>query len=172
MTVPKHPVGVAPVARPPVPQDIGTARQLWWGVVAFGLVQLAAGFFVAYGQREELRRQALEQMKTGDAAAAADLALLSGFVFLGLGGAMISGLVLVVIHLFERGEQWARTVLNILGGWLVFTAVNTLFTISAMTGLASLVAGGASIVQSVLAGGAIYLSHRPDSTAYFLMNRR
>jgi predicted membrane channel-forming protein YqfA (hemolysin III family) len=85
-------------------------------------------------------------------------------VLIGLG---VAALASVIVHQFGRGKPWARTVLTVLGAWVVVIGVGALLAIEAVAGTASLVAGGASIVQAVLAVGAIYLSHRPDSTAYF-----
>ncbi|MGW4088268.1 hypothetical protein [Nocardia sp. NPDC004750] len=90
-------------------------------------------------------------------------------VLIGLG---LSALALVIVHQFGRGKPWARTVLTVLGAWSVVIGVGALLAIDAVTGTASLVAGGASIVQGVLAVGAIYLSHRPEATAYFQPGRR
>ncbi|MEV0297963.1 hypothetical protein [Nocardia sp. NPDC050710] len=170
-----YPVGVGPAPRPPMPEDVRTARQLWWGVVGFGVVQLAASMVAATGQRREFAEKMFDQMRESDpnaTMAGADLLVLVAFVFVVLFGLVITGLALLFVYQFGRGKLWARTLLTIVGVWLVLMAVGTLFALDAVSGVASLVAGGASIVQGVLAGGAIYLGHRPDSTAYFVMNRR
>ncbi|MET7773840.1 hypothetical protein [Nocardia sp. NPDC005366] len=166
---------LGPPPRPPVPEDIRTARQLWWGVVGFGVVQLTASLLSAVGQRREFTEQMLEQMRETDpnaTVAFADLLVLIVFVVVVLIGLTVTGLGLLFVYLFGCGKLWARTLLTFVGVWLVMMALGTLFTLNAVGGVASLIAGGAAIVQGVLAGGAIYLGHRPESTAYFLMNRR
>ncbi|WP_054815961.1 hypothetical protein [Nocardia arizonensis] len=173
----QYSVRLEPAPRPPMPEDVRTARQLWWAVVAFGIVQLAASMVVAMGRRREFAEQMLDQMRTADpnttaTLASVDLLVLVAFGFVVIFGVVTTALGLLFIHFFGRGKLWARTLLTIVGVWLVLMAAGTLFALDAVTGISSLVAGGAAIVQGVLAGGAVYLGHRPDSTAYFLMNRR
>ncbi|MER7452150.1 hypothetical protein ABTW96_17885 [Nocardia beijingensis] len=168
------PFAAGPV-RPPMPEDVGTARQLWWGVVGFGVVQLIASIVAALDQRRSFAEEVFEQARTQDpqvTMASAELMVSLVYVVVVLIGLGLSALALVIVHQFGRGKPWARTVLTVLGAWSVVIGVGALLAIDAVTGTASLVAGGASIVQAVLAAGAIYLSHRPDATAYFQPGRR
>ncbi|WP_254190717.1 hypothetical protein [Nocardia noduli] len=170
-----YPVSVGPPPRPPMPEDVRTAWQLWWGVIGFGVVQLTASMIAALGQRQDFGEQILEQLRETDpntTPAFADAMVLVVFVMVVLVGLVITGLGILFVYMFGRGKLWARTLLTVVGVWLVFMAVGTLFTLDTVGGVATLVAGGASIVQGVLAGGAIFLGHRRDSTAYFLVNRR
>lgn len=171
----QYPVSLGPPPRPPMPEDVRTARQLWWSVVVLGVIQLSASMVVAIGQRRELAKQMLDQMRTSDpnaSAAAADLLVTLTFGAVVIFGAVVTGIGVLFVYFFGRGKLWARTILTVVGVWLVLMAVGTLFALDAVSGIASLVAGGAAIVQGVVAGGAVYLGHRPDSTAYFVMNRR
>ncbi|MFI2281920.1 hypothetical protein [Nocardia beijingensis] len=168
------PFAAGPV-RPPMPEDVGTARQLWWGVVGFGVVQLIASIVAALDQRRSFAEEVFEQARMQDpqvTMASAELMVSLVYVVVVLIGLGLSALALVIVHQFGRGKPWARTVLTVLGAWSVVIGVGALLAIDAVTGTASLVAGGASIVQAVLAAGAIYLSHRPDATAYFQPGRR
>ncbi|MBH0778339.1 hypothetical protein [Nocardia bovistercoris] len=171
----QYPVGAGPTPRPPVPEDVRTARQLWWAVAAFGVVQLTASLVVASGQRDELADEAFETLRASDPTATeatADLMVIGVFGLAAIAGVIITAFALLFIHFFWRGKLWARTLLTFVGVWLVIIGVATLFALESVDGIAALVAGGAAIVQGVLAGGALYLGHRPDSNAYFLMNRR
>ncbi|MFI7001554.1 hypothetical protein [Nocardia sp. NPDC050175] len=168
------PVGAAP-SPAPMPVDVGTARQLWWGVIGFGVVQLIASVVAALSQRHTFAKQVFDQAREKDpqvTLASAELMVALVYVvvvFIGLGVAVLA---LLIVHQFARGKLWARTMLTIVGAWLVVIGVGALFAFGAVAGAASLVAGGAAIVQAVLAGGSIYLSHRPEATAYFQMSRR
>lgn len=166
----------APAQQPPMPEDVRTARQLWWGVSGVGLVQLTASIFAGMNQRKDFAEQVFDQMRETDPAYTMEQADKLALVALVFGGAVLGlalvGLTLLFAHLMARGRFWARAVLTVMGTWLVLIALLNLFAIGSVTGVAVLVAGGAAIVQGVLAGGAIYLMHRKESTAYFLAHRR
>ncbi|WP_174183548.1 hypothetical protein [Nocardia barduliensis] len=168
------PFAAGPV-RPPMPEDVGTARQLWWGVVGFGVVQLIASIVAALDRRRAFAEEVFEQARVQDpkvTMASAELMVSLVYVVVVLIGLGVAALALVVVYQFGRGKPWARTVLTVLGAWVLVLGVGALFAIDAVTGTASLIAGGASIVQAVLAVGAIYLSHRPEATTYFQPGRR
>ncbi|MFG1790026.1 hypothetical protein [Nocardia sp. NPDC049149] len=175
MTNLPRPIGAAPPPQAPMPVDVGTARQLWWGVVGFGVVQLVASVVAALSQRHTFAKQVFDQAREKDpqvTLASAELMVALVYVVVVLIGLVVAVVALVIVHQFARGKLWARTLLTIAGVWLVVIGVGALFAFNAVTGTASLVAGGAAIVQAVLSGGAIYLSHRPEATAYFQMSRR
>jgi hypothetical protein len=158
-----------------MPEDVGTARQLWWGVIGFGVVQLIASIVAALDRRRTFAEEVFEQARVQDpqvTLASAELMVSLVYVFVVLLGLGVAALASVIVYQFGRGKPWARTVLTVLGAWVVVIGVGALLAIEAVTGTASLVAGGASIVQAVLAAGAIYLSHRPESTTYFQLGRR
>ncbi|MEU8896646.1 hypothetical protein [Nocardia sp. NPDC048505] len=168
------PPGVPPP--PAMPEDVRTARQLWWGVALVGIVQLIASILAATGQQTDLPEQVLEQMRKSDPAATLEQAERMTSVMLIIGGAVVglglAALTVLLAHLMARGKFWARAILTVVGIWTVCTALVNLFALGSITGPAIVVAGGASIVQGVIAGGAVFLMHRKDSTAYFLANRR
>jgi hypothetical protein len=175
VTNPHLPINVGPLPKPTAPEDLRTTRQLWWGVVGFGVVQLAASIITAVQQRHDFAEQMYDQVKADDpnfTMATAELMVQFAFAFAVMLGLAIAAVALLIAHQLVRGKLWARTLLTIVGIWLVLIAIGTMFALGSVTGAASLVAGGAAIVQGVLAAGATYLSHRPDSTAYFQMNRR
>ncbi|WP_068052707.1 hypothetical protein [Nocardia xishanensis] len=171
MTNYPRPMGVVPVPhRPPMPEDIRTARQLWWAIIGFGVVQLVGTVLTSLQRRADLDQRMFDQGKAGDpnfAMATAELLVSLMLVAMVLAGLALAAGAFAVVHQFGRGKLWARTVLAVLAVWLVLGAVAALFALDAVTGVASLVAGGAAIVQGVLAGGALFLSFRPDSTTYF-----
>ncbi|MEU2255483.1 hypothetical protein [Nocardia xishanensis] len=171
MTNYPRPMGVVPVPhRPPMPEDIRTARQLWWGIIGFGVVQLVGTVLTSLQQRDDLDQRMFDQGKAGDpnfAMATAELLVSLMLVVMVLAGLALAAGAFAVVHQFGRGKLWARAVLTVLAVWLVLGAVAALLALDAVTGVASLVAGGAAIVQGVLAGGALFLSFRPDSTNYF-----
>ncbi|MFX0579721.1 hypothetical protein [Nocardia nepalensis] len=129
----------------------------------------------AVQQRGELAQKMYDQVHASDpnfTMPSAELMVSLAFVVGVVIGLALAALALLFVHQFVRGKLWARTLLTAIGVWLVLVAVGTMFALESVTGAASLVAGGAAIVQGVLAAGAVYLSHRPDSTAYFRMTRR
>lgn len=157
-----------------MPADVATARQLWWGVIGLGVVQLIASLVDVAGRREEFVADMVEQLRTTEAQftpAAIDLLVTMAFVLSGVLGLGFAALGLLIVHQLAKGRAWARTVLTFAGVWLVFTGLGTLFAIDAVEGIASLVAGAAAIVQAVLAGGAIYLCHRKDAANWFQVRR-
>ncbi|WP_227997237.1 hypothetical protein [Nocardia australiensis] len=175
MTNPYPPTQFGPLPKPALPEDVRTARQLWWGVVGFGVLQLGGSMLAAVGQRHDFAKQMFDQVKAEDPGftmATADLMVQLAFVVAILLGLVVAALGLVIAHQLVRGKLWARTLLTVVAVWLVLIAIGTMFTLGSISGAGSLVAGAAAIVQGVLAAGATYLSHRPDSTAYFQMNRR
>ncbi|MFI6952057.1 hypothetical protein ACIBJI_01150 [Nocardia sp. NPDC050408] len=172
---PRGPIVGPPRPRPEPPEDIRTARQLWWGVIGFGILQMIGSVVAAFQQRKDFAQKMYDQVHVGDpnfTMANAELMVSLAFVVAVVIGLALAAFALLFVHQFVRGKLWARTLLTAVGVWLVLVAVGTLFALEAVTGAASLLAGGAAIVQGVLAAGAVYLSHRPDSTAYFQLNRR
>lgn len=158
-----------------MPEDVGTARQLWWVIAGLGVVYTAAGIATMTGQREELSKQFLDEMHKTDpdiAASTADLMVFAAYGLAGVLGVLLAGLTVLIAHQLGRGKRWARTVLTIVSVWLVLGAITTMFAFSSVSGVATMVAGGTAIVQGVLAAGAAYLSYRPESTKYFELNRR
>ncbi|MFF2085039.1 hypothetical protein ACFVVM_14790 [Nocardia sp. NPDC058176] len=159
----------------PMPEDVGTARQLWWAIAGLGVVYTVAGIATMSGQREELSKQFLDEMHKTDpniSASTVDLMVLAAYGLTGVVGVLLAGLTVLIAHQLGRGKRWARTVLTIVSVWLVLGAITTMFTFSAVSGVSTMVAGGTAIVQGVLAAGAAYLSYRPESTKYFELNRR
>ncbi|MGW4351274.1 hypothetical protein ACWELJ_04210 [Nocardia sp. NPDC004582] len=155
----------------PVPEDVGTACQLWYAALGVGLVQLIASLIAQFGQRNELARQMFDQVKEQQPAvtlAQVEVWAAVVFVLVAVFWLVLSGAGVAVVWQLGRGKNWARAVLTGFGIFLVLGAAGTLFGLGAKEGgVAALVAGGAGIVQAVLAGGAVFLCYRSESEAYF-----
>lgn len=165
----------APPPPPPRPVDVGTAQQLWWGIAGVGIVQVIASAILGLQQKATLAEQMradLEQAGQPAGETTAEFMVTIALALAVLVGFAVAGLGLLFAHHLGKGKLWARTLLTVAGVWLVLMALGTLFALDTVSGGAALVAGGATLVQGVLAAGAIFLAYRPDSTAYFLMNRR
>ncbi|KAF0848940.1 hypothetical protein [Nocardia caishijiensis] len=160
---------------PPVPEDVGTAKQLWFAVAGLGVVYTGASVAAMAGQRGELSKQFLDEMHKTDPnipASTVDLLVTAALVLTVIIGVLLAGVTAAVAHQLGRGKSWARTVLTVVAVWLGIGAVATMFSFTGDTGVAVMVSGGTSIVQGVLAVGAAYLCFRPDSIGYFQKNRR
>lgn len=157
----------------PVPIDVATAYQLWWGVVGFGFVNLLGSLALMFGERSSLAEQLLKDVTARDpnlklTQDSVELMVFAGMALVAVIGLVVGAVALVIGYQMRRGRQWARTLLTMIGVLLVILAVPNLLGLAAPDSAAMLVIGGASIVQAVLAAGAIYLIHRKESNAYFL----
>ncbi|WP_369638672.1 hypothetical protein [Nocardia sp. JMUB6875] len=161
---------VPPAVSRPSPEDVRTACQLWYAALGVGLVQLIASLIAQFGQRHELAQEMFDQVK--DKQAGVTLAQVQGwmlivFVLVALFWLVLTGAAVAVVYQLGRGKNWARALLTGFGVFLVLGAAGTLFGFGAKEGAAALVAGGAGIVQAVLAGGAVFLCYRSESEAFF-----
>lgn len=157
-------------AEPEMPDDIATARQLWWAIIGLGLARMVVLIIDLIGQRREFTDQLVEQMRSSNPEVTPEMIesmMPVVFVVFGVIGVVAAIVGAVVVHQLARGKLWARVLLTFVGVWLIFMAISSMFSLDAITGPASLIGGGATIVQGVLAAGAIYLCHRPDSVRYF-----
>ena len=165
-----HPV---PSGQAPAPVDVDTAYQLWWGVVGFGVVNMLASLWTLLGDRDRYATQLREDMIARDAKAVLSHET-AKIVFVGsLGvavvlGLVIAGVVWLIAYRMRKGRNWARQVLTFIGVLLVFFAAPALFGLGAGHGAAGWIAGAASIVEAVLAAGAIFLMYRKGANGYFL----
>lgn len=153
------------------PADIVTARQLWWGVIGLGLVQLFVSLADTLLNRERFTAEFQERMEAADqqfAPATIDLFVTMGAVLGVVFGALIAALGVVVVHQLGKGKMWARTLLTFVGIWLVIMGVAALFSIGVVESAGQVLSGAVSILQAVLAGGAIYLCQRPESVKWFM----
>lgn len=156
------------------PADIVTARQLWWGVIGLGVARLFVSLADTLANRERFTAEFQERMRAADpqiTPATVDLLVTVGAVLGLVFGLAIAALGVLVVHQLTKGKVWARTLLTFAGVWLVITGVTTLFSIGVVEGIAPVISGAASIVQAVLAGGAVYLCQRPDAAKWFLPRR-
>jgi len=141
----------------PVPVDVTTAAQLWWGVIGFGVVSMAAGVVEGYGHRAELAGE--------NGSTRLVVTMLGVSVVLGV---LLSAAFLLVLRKLQRARNWARMIVTLVGGILVLGALFNVVGLVSPDGPVSLVIGAAGIIQGVLAAGAIFLLHRGESNSYFL----
>ncbi|GGK50578.1 hypothetical protein [Nocardia camponoti] len=171
----ENPNNLNQIAPLPMPEDVGTARQLWWGVAGLGVVATGAFLVAISAQRDQLVTQMTEELQRSDPKAAAEmseatiqLAVWLGFGLVGLFGLALCGITVGLAHLLARGKLWARTLLTVIAVWLVMSAIMVLVSIAEVETVTMLIFGATAIVQGVLAAGAAYLSMRADSTRYFI----
>lgn len=153
------------------PADVVTARQIWWGVIGLGLVQLFISLTDTLLNRERFSAEFRERMQAADqqfAPATIDLLVTVGAVLGVVFGALIAALGIAVVHQLGKGKLWARTLLTFVGIWLVIMGVAALFSIGVVENAGQVLSGAVSILQAVLAGGAIYLCQRPESAKWFM----
>ena len=103
--------------------------------------------------------------------AAIDLTVTLGAVLATVFGFALAAIGVLVVHQLGKGKLWARTVLTFAGVWLAVSGLITLISIGSVDGVLPMVSGAASLVQAVLAVGAIYLCQRPEAAKWFLPPR-
>ncbi|MGF7119874.1 hypothetical protein [Rhodococcus sp. BE178] len=174
---PQYPAPMPPVqqqdGKKPVPADVITAFQLWFVVGALGIVYLVSALAFAYGDRDSFVDQVVDELaKQSDTVMSrADVEQLFVFAIIGTGvflSIVLTGLLALFAFKMRKGKNWARMLLTMIGVFTVFSAIPTIFGITAGTGTAALIMGGAGILQAVAAIGAIVLMHRKESNEYFL----
>lgn len=161
---------VPPTGLRPVPEDVRTAVQLWWAALAVGVVQVIATVFAQFGDRKKLAEEFFDQVRADQPSATmaqVELAVMLMLVVMAVLWLALLGGGAAVVYQLGRGKSWARTLLTVLAAFLIVGAAGSLFGPGALNGPVALVAGGASIVQAVLAGGAVFLCYRKESDAHF-----
>ncbi|WP_157101424.1 hypothetical protein [Nocardia shimofusensis] len=161
-----------PELAPPAPESVRTAAQLWWAVIALGVVRVIAGAIDTLGNRAEFERRLVEDAQQPMPEAGAQLYVSMYVVFLVMGGLVLAAAAAGAVHLFTKGRVWSRTLLTVGGTWFVLAALVALFTLGGSGGAVAFVAGAVTIVQGVLAGGALYGSYRPESNGYFSITNK
>jgi hypothetical protein len=156
----------------PAPESVRTAAQLWWAVIALGVVRVIAGAIDTMSNRTEFERRLVEDAQQPMPEAGAQLYVSLYVVMLVMGGLVLAAAAAGAVHLFTKGRPWTRTLLTVGGIWLVLTALVALFTLGGSGGTVAFLAGAVTIVQGVLAGGALYGSYRPESIGYFSTTRK
>ncbi|WP_280274334.1 hypothetical protein [Nocardia wallacei] len=168
----------SPPGRPgpvPAPTDVRTACQLWWAVVALGIVRLIASALDRFTGREELARELFDQVREQQPQATfAQVELIVSVmqVLIVVFGLAFAIGALAIVHQLGRGKLWARTLLDIAAVVLVFGAVGAMIGLGAVGGVGPLLTGAAAILQAVLAGGALFLCRRTESDAFFRLGGR
>ncbi|MEV6767804.1 hypothetical protein AB0N05_04150 [Nocardia sp. NPDC051030] len=161
---------VPPTGLRPVPEDVRTAGQLWYAGLAVGVVQVTAALIAQVGQRHELAQKMFDEVKAKQpqvTLAEVELWTLIVFVLVAVFWLVLTGAGVAVVYQLSRGKNWARTLLTGLAVFLILGAAGALFGTTDKTGVAGVVAGGAGILQAVLAAGAVFLCYRKESEAFF-----
>ncbi|WP_153804011.1 hypothetical protein [Nocardia sp. SYP-A9097] len=161
---------IPPTGAHPVPEDVRTSCQLWCAALALGVVQVIAVLVSQLGQRGALAQEMVDRAQgtsTPLTLAQAQLQVLLGLTVIALLWLALNGAGAAVVYQLWRGKNWARAVLTGYGFFLVLGAALAMFGKTTQSGVAGVVAGGAAIVQAVLAGGAVFLCHRTDSEPHF-----
>ncbi|MBB5914408.1 hypothetical protein BJY24_003275 [Nocardia transvalensis] len=168
----------SPPGRPepvPVPTDVRTAGQLWWGVVALGVLRLITGAVDRFAGRRDLAKELYDQVRAQQPEATlaqVDLIVSVMQVLIVVFGLALAVGALAVVHQLRRGRLWARTLLDVAAAVLVFGAIGTMIELGGRGGVVPLVTGAAAILQAVMAGGALFLCRRSESDAFFRLNGR
>lgn len=164
---------VPPAPQQPMPDDVRTASQLWWGAVVLGVVRLLAGMWTRFEHRHTIARNIYDQLRAQEPQTPlatydlmVTLLIVLGVVF----GLALAAAALAVVHQLRRGKLWARTLLNVAAVVLVIGGVNSMFGLGAISGTGEMLAGAAAILQAVVAAGAVFLCHRTESNNYFKVN--
>ncbi|MVU83637.1 hypothetical protein GPX89_41165 [Nocardia sp. ET3-3] len=161
---------VPPGISRPTPEDVRTAAQLWYAALGVGVVQAISALIAQFGQRHELAQKMFDQVKEQQPTvtlAQVQVWTVIVFILVAVFWLVLTGAAVAVVYQLGRGKNWARAILTGFGVFLVLGAAGTLFGFGTEKGIAALVAGGAGIVQAVLAGGAVFLCYRSESEAFF-----
>ena len=153
------------------PTDVVTAIQLWWAVAVLGVVLGGAMIAMMLGQKSSF----IDEMMSNPAAADAGLTrsdiesvfpmavVVSVIMIL-----VFTALFLLVVRSMSRGKNWARMLLTFGGVFMVVSAIPVILGLGGGGDGATLLFGGAQILQAVAAVGAIVMMHRKESNPYFL----
>lgn len=164
-----HPIVPPPVSRV-VPGDVRTAVQIWFGVLAVGVVQLIASLIAQLGERQQLAEEMLPKMQESQPQATlaqVQVWVLVLLVLVALFWLALTGAGAAVVYQLWRGKSWARNLLTGYTVFLVLGAIGALIAARSTEGVAALVAGAAGIVQAVFAAGAVFLCYGKESDPYF-----
>jgi hypothetical protein len=156
--------------------DLDTARTLWRCVVVLNVI--AVGFAVAdgIGKRHDFAEQMLNQLQQSKQPGVVfTQSQVEIYVWIGLVLAAVFGVVLSVLLFFaanwiRQGKHWARVLLTAVGAFQVVSAFAAFG--GSRAGPLTVAMDGLGLLQAVLAGGAVFLMYRPDSTKYFLAHRK
>lgn len=166
------PPGSFPAKPEPAPESVRVAAQLWWAVIALGVVRVIVSAIDILNNREEFERSLVEAGQQPLPEAGTQLYVSVFAVLLVMVGLVLAAAAAGVVHLFTKGRVWTRTLLTIGGIWLVLGALLALFALGGTGGAMAFVAGAVSVLQGVLAGGALYGSYRPESNGYFSITKK
>jgi hypothetical protein len=161
----------------PIPPDIETARQLWWGVIALNVIGSTIALIARFQlDRDRYAHQLLDDMRKSDPATQVGLSFgrwAVGFVFVGAGVVLLlfAALLLVLVWRMRAGKTWARLMLTVYGAVIFVSGIPAVFGVGSDPDWAGVATSAIAIVQAVLAGGALFLMHRRDSILYFLPPR-
>lgn len=166
----------APPPRPPVPADLDTARTLWIVSAVLGVLSMVCA--VSGLDRRALAQRLCEEFNR-NYPSAAKLTLSQAGTYVWIELVLVSALDMVfwavalwVVRRMRAGRLWARTLLTALGVFQVVKGVDSLIGVGGLHSRLELGSGAMSIIQAVLAVGAVYLMYRSDANGYFHRNRQ
>lgn len=173
-----RPAPSAPPPRPPapprpVPADIDTARQLWWGAIVLNVIGSVIALVARYQRdRGKFAQQLFDDMHRNDPQTQVTMGFARTAVsvmFVGAGVFLLifAGLLLLLVWRMRAGRAWARMLLVLYGAVLVIGGIPAVFGVGSDPDWAGITTGAIAIIQAVLAGGAVYLMHRKESVEYF-----
>lgn len=155
------------------PEDVRTACQLWWAVVALGVLRLILGAVDRLGNRRQVAQDFYDQLhgERPDFSVAQMELVVSILEVLVLTYGLAVGIgAVAVVYQLGRGRLWARTVADVATVVLVLGAIGSMFGLGAVAGGPAVLIGAAAILQAVLACGAVFLCRRKESEAFFRAN--
>lgn len=155
---------------PAKPEDVRTAFHLWWAVVALGVLRLILGAADNLLNRHRIAQDFHDQLQDQQGQfglTQMELAVtILEILILAYGLGVAVGAAAVVRHI-DLGRLWARTVGDIAAVVLVFGAIGSLLGLGTVSGGMTVLIGAVSILQAVLACGAVFLCRRSESAKYF-----
>jgi hypothetical protein len=175
---PPHPFLVPPAAppEPPVPADLDIVRSLWVCSAVLGALSMVCAVWGI--DRHALARQ-LSEMVNRDYPSAAKLTLSQAQTYVWVELALVVMLdvgfwvvALLVVRRMRAGRPWARTLLTALAVFEVVKGIDSLVGVGGLHSTLELAGGAMSIIQAVLAVGAVYPMYRSDTNGYFQRDRQ
>ncbi|MEU6564206.1 hypothetical protein [Nocardia nova] len=152
------------------PEDVRTACQLWWAVIALGIVRLALGAVDGFGKRHETAKNFYDQLRPEQgefSLSQMEFAVSIIEVLIVTYGLAVAVGAVAVVHQLGLGRLWARAIAEVATVVLVLGAIGSLFGLGSATGVTAMLVGAAVILQAVMACGAVFLCRRSESNAYF-----
>jgi hypothetical protein len=161
---------------PPVPPDLDTVRTLWLVTAVLGVSSTLCT--VVGLDRAALARQLYDRYNHSyPSGVKLTLGQAGAYVWVGLVLIVVFdlgfwALALTFVRRMRAGRLWARALLTVFAAFELVTGVDALFGVRGTHSALELAVGAMSILRAVLAAGAIYLMHRPESNSFFQQHQQ